>query len=59
MVLAGNGPELAEIKGGTDLSVYDADVLARVAASLHNRPRQTLGYNNPSEKFTELESVWP
>ena len=43
----------------TDLSVYDADDLARVAASLNNRPRQTLGYLKPSEKFTELESVWP
>lgn len=44
---------------GTDLSVYDAGDLARVAASLDNRPRQTLGYLKPSEKFTELESVWP
>jgi hypothetical protein len=43
---------------GTDLSVYDADDLARVAASLNNRPRQTLGYLKPSEKFTALESVW-
>lgn len=44
---------------GTDLSVYDAGDLAHVAASLNNRPRQTLGYLKPSEKFTELESVWP
>ena len=44
---------------GTDLSAYDADDLARLAASLNNRPRQTLGYVKPAEKFTELESVWP
>ncbi len=44
---------------GTDLSDNDADDLARVAASLNNRPRQTLGYLKPSEKVTELESVWP
>jgi IS30 family transposase len=44
---------------GTDLSVYDADDLARVAASLNNRPMQTLNYLKPSEKFTELEGVWP
>jgi hypothetical protein len=27
--------------------------------SFNNRPRQILGYLEPSEKFAELESVWP
>jgi IS30 family transposase len=30
---------------------------AYVAASLNNRPRQTLGYLKPSEKFTELGAM--
>jgi transposase, IS30 family len=41
----------------TDLSVCDADDLASVAASLNNRPRQTLGYLKPSEKFTGLVAM--
>jgi len=28
--------------------------LARIAASLNNRPRKTLGFMTPSEKLTEL-----
>jgi IS30 family transposase len=28
--------------------------LARIAASLHGRPRKTLGYLTPSEKLAEL-----
>ena len=39
---------------GTDLSVHSADDLARIAASLNNRPRKTLSYMTPSEKLTEL-----
>lgn len=42
---------------GTDLSMYDAPELARIAASLNNRPRKTLGYMKPSEKFTELVAM--
>ena len=42
---------------GTDLSVYDAEDLARIAASLNNRPRKTLGYLKPSEKFSELVAL--
>ena len=39
---------------GTDLSVHSADDLARIAATLNNRPRKTLGFMKPSEKLAEL-----
>jgi IS30 family transposase len=39
---------------GTDLSVYTAHDLARIARSLNNRPRKTLGYLKPCEKLAEL-----
>lgn len=39
---------------GTDLSVHSAKELARVARSLNNRSRKTLGFMTPSEKLTEL-----
>ena len=39
---------------GTDLSVHTTGELARIAASLNNRPRKTLGFMKPSEKLAEL-----
>jgi IS30 family transposase len=39
---------------GTDLSVHSATDIARIARSLNNRPRKTLGYMKPSEKLAEL-----
>jgi len=39
---------------GTDLSAHSAEDLARFAASLNNRPRETLGFMKPSEKLAEL-----
>ena len=39
---------------GTDLSVHSAEDLARIAASLNNRPRKTLEFMKPSEKLAEL-----
>jgi IS30 family transposase len=39
---------------GTDLSVFSAHDLARIARSLNDRPRATLGYMKPSEKLAEL-----
>lgn len=39
---------------GSDLSRLTPDDLARIARSLNNRPRKTLGYLKPSEKLAEL-----
>jgi IS30 family transposase len=39
---------------GTDLSVHSDEDLARIAASLNNRPRKTLEFMKPSEKLAEL-----
>jgi IS30 family transposase len=39
---------------GSDLSRHSAEDLARIAASLNNRPRKTLGWRKPVEKFYEL-----
>jgi transposase, IS30 family len=38
----------------TDLAVHSARELNRVAAELNGRPRQTLGWMKPCEKFAEL-----
>jgi IS30 family transposase len=39
---------------GTDLSVHSQEHLDDVAAELNDRPRKTLGFMKPSEKFAEL-----
>ncbi len=39
---------------GTDLSTHSQEQLNAVAASLNNRPRQTLEWMKPSEKLAEL-----
>jgi len=39
---------------GTDLSKQSAADLRRIQRSLNGRPRKTLGYLTPLEKYTEL-----
>jgi transposase, IS30 family len=39
---------------GTDLSLLTEDDLERIARSLNNRPRKTLGFMKPSERLSEL-----
>jgi transposase, IS30 family len=41
----------------TDLSRHSAADLARIQRSLNGRPRKTLGYMKPSEKFAELVAL--
>ena len=39
---------------GTSLAAWDQKDLDRVAASLNDRPRKTLGYATPNEQFANL-----
>jgi IS30 family transposase len=43
----------------TDLWEHSAADLARFQRSLNGRPRKTLGYMTPSEKFAELVALTP
>lgn len=44
---------------GTDLSLLKPADLRRIAHSLNDRPRKTLGYMKPSEKLAELVALTP
>jgi IS30 family transposase len=44
---------------GSDLSLLNPKDLARIARSLNNRPRKTLGYMKPSEKLAEFLALTP
>ena len=41
---------------GTDLSIYSADEISALAATLNARPRKTLGWKTPAEALDELLS---
>jgi IS30 family transposase len=38
---------------GADLSLHSAEHLDTVAAQLNDRPRETLGWDNPAERVTQ------
>jgi IS30 family transposase len=44
---------------GTDLSVFSAEDLDRIAHMLNNRPRQTLRWMKPSEELTKILAHTP
>ena len=43
---------------GADLSVYTGEDLDKAANSLNNRPRLSLGWKSPAQKFSEVQGIF-